>query len=152
MELLHTILKGDEKILDVGSGKGRIVNTLKQVYPDIHVTAIEIFEENLKYNKSDIKICGDAKDILHLLFKDYDVVLCTDFLEHLWIEDIINVVYHMKMLAPVVVVSIPFNSKQKIRGDNPYEEHLTIFTGPEYMVKLGFKPVVRLKYWGLFIW
>lgn len=101
------------KIVEVGCGYGRFVKSLEELNYK-NVSGFDISKEQINYAKEKLKLknvfVADAKDF----FKDenvkYDVVLVFDVLEHLEIEDSINLLKLIKnSLAPngILILQVP---------------------------------------------
>lgn len=84
--LSYVELTKPKSILDVGCGEGLVMKKIREKYDDINITGLDISKENLDVSKI---LNPDAKlvlgDIYSLPFENdsFDLVVCTEVLEHL---------------------------------------------------------------------
>ena len=69
-------------ILDVGCGKGRILDLLKQVYPEKKLTGIDATPNYLSYVPSGIERLSGRMEILPFRDNTFDFVFSVETLEH----------------------------------------------------------------------
>lgn len=81
-------------LIDIGSGRGHLIKMIKQNFPNCIITSVDLskFHSEIIYEfiTCDLSVESDRKKLLE---KKYDVVTCTDVLEHLnenFIEDVIK--------------------------------------------------------------
>lgn len=109
-------------ILDIGAGGGTYADLLNDL--NYKIDAIEIHDAAIPaiINKYNTIFNMDLRDFN--FFKNYDLVIMGDILEHLNIKDaqeiLLKVLAHTKWL----LVAVPFNYPQGPEDDNPTEEHL----------------------------
>ncbi len=119
--------KGAKSILDVGCGTGvpmRFFNRQKRFY----AVGIDVFEPYIKEAKSnqthDEYVLCDARG-LPFKEKSFDVVLCTEVIEHMEKEQAWRLIQAMEEIARrEVIISTPVGVyKQGICDGNPHWEH-----------------------------
>lgn len=135
----------ENRVLEIGSGKGGTLMSLKNMKRAQEVVGVELMEIEDSYQQApeiDKMIIGDIEAMEIPYPEDYfDVILCGDVLEHL--NDPWSVLKHLKQLLKPggkVIMSLPnireFNAMVKIflRGDFTYtdsgtfdETHLRFF-------------------------
>lgn len=103
------------KILELGSGPGTLADTLNQIHSKkLHYTLIDKPHAKsqfkaLNYNATKFKVLDlnngfDSKE----LDKDYDLVICNDFLEHIAnVTDILVTIYNLTKKDASLFVSVP---------------------------------------------
>jgi 2-polyprenyl-3-methyl-5-hydroxy-6-metoxy-1,4-benzoquinol methylase len=71
------------ELIDIGSGRGQLIALLQQNFKNINITSVDL-KKNHNISVSFIT-CNLSKhdDRMNLLNKTYDVLVCTDVLEHL---------------------------------------------------------------------
>lgn len=117
-----------KNVLDVGAGKGLYLNLLYDVLgkDNVHVTAIEIWEDYIKFfmlkMRYDNLIHDDVRNIDNF---NYDLVILGDILEHMSKEDAIAIWEKVSKQAKYAIIAIPIiNHPQEAINDNPYEIHV----------------------------
>ncbi len=121
-----------KSVLEVGIGWG-IVSGLLKTYMGIEILdAIEIHKpyiDRLEPLNLYRKVYhGDARDILPRLEGIYDVVLCTETIEHLPAKDIPAVLSHFERLGSRVVLSSPNRFFPSVPwDDNDFQKHQSRF-------------------------
>ena len=136
-EIISYIFKNTNKndlILDVGFGAGTYGKLLKELgYTwvdgiDIYPDKIEELELDKVYDHIFIE------DIRFFYHNIYDLIILGDVLEHLNLDDSIDMLSRMKEGATKhIVVSIPFSFPQGEIDNNPHEKHLQPNITKEYM-------------------
>lgn len=129
-------------ILDVGCGKGepmKFINRSKTFY----TVGLDIFRPYLKnckkYGIHDDYILCDAKK-LPLRERSFDVVLCSEVLEHLERKNGDELIHFMEKTArKQVIITTPVGEyKQCTFEGNPYQEHKWIWS-PVRLKRLGYR-------------
>lgn len=118
-------LKGNEKLLEIGCGRGFYLKTLKTVWPELKITGVDInqsyleqakdfignLEEKLKDNlKESLKIELKIADATDLPFKDktFDRIIATEILEHIPDDQkAISEMYRVLKPGGIVMVTVP---------------------------------------------
>lgn len=106
-------LKGNEKVLEVGCGRGFYVKTLNEVWPKLDITGVDLNEKYLSVAKkfvNDDKVKLIKADATDLPFKDksFDRIICSEVLEH--IPDDQKAISEMhRVLKPggIVIITVP---------------------------------------------
>lgn len=143
---MNTIIRNLDKkgktLLDVGCARGeamQMINKKKRW----STTGLDIYEPYLnqaRQNKThDHYVLCDVRN-LDLPAKSYDIVLCTEVLEHLGREEGLELLRKLEKVARrQVVISTPQGKYVQHAFDgNAYQEHKTIWTASE-LKKLGFQ-------------
>lgn len=106
-------LKGNEKVLEVGCGRGFYLKTLKSVWPDLEVTGIDLNQKYLDKAKEflgslDVRLVkGDATK---LPFKDktFDRIIASEILEHIPDDQkAVSEMYRVLKPGGIVMVTVP---------------------------------------------
>jgi 2-polyprenyl-3-methyl-5-hydroxy-6-metoxy-1,4-benzoquinol methylase len=155
------ILKADPKsVLDVGIGFGKY-GFLAREYSDVcrlryfawetQVDGIEIFKKyigNIQRSIYNNIYIGDALDVLKESYTDmeyairpllpyYDILICSDMLEHLKPTAGYEFLELCKMRAKQSIIIVPQNpSKQQPHYGNEHERHLSGYT-KNFLLKYG---------------
>jgi len=106
-------LKGKEKVLEIGCGRGFYLKTLKTVWPGLNITGIDVNQKYLDKARNfleglDVKlIVGDATK---LPFKNqtFDRIIASEVLEHIPNDQ--KAIYEMhRVLKPggIVLITVP---------------------------------------------
>lgn len=114
-------------VLDVGAGYGTYPRLLKDCI-NAEWTAIEIWPKYIADYNLDTLYSNIYLDnvITWVPDKQYDLVILGDVIEHMEVNDAINVINKMKSIAKTVIVSIPLGYyPQDEYENNPYEKHIT---------------------------
>lgn len=75
------MLRGNERVLDVGAGSGRYYSAIMRRYPEIQYTAVDISPGMLTAHAADQKVAGDAA-ALPFPNASFDVVMANHMLYH----------------------------------------------------------------------
>lgn len=79
-------------LIDVGSGRGALINLVKSNFANSNITSVDLDKFNdipVNFKKCNLSLYQDRDN---LLTSKYDILTCTDVLEHLdksFIEDVI---------------------------------------------------------------
>ncbi len=106
-------LTGNEKVLEVGCGRGFYLRVLKSVWPNLEVTGIDLNPKYLKKAKEfigglrvDLRVANATK----LPFKDktFDRIIATEILEHIS-DDEKTISEMFRVLKPggIIMVTVP---------------------------------------------
>jgi trans-aconitate methyltransferase len=146
-----------QSVLDVGAGAGKYADLLRGILPECNIEAVEpeasyITTYNLhsKYNKiynKDIKRFLE-EDLLNN--KVYDLVIFGDVLEHLYLNDAMNVLNSIYYCSKKVIVQFPTNVPQNDYGGVKWEVHrcnLSLNDFSRYDVRYYVKVPESTNYW-----
>jgi len=115
--LLHLFPNRDAKILDVGGKYGMLLKEYCSV-----IDGIAAFEETVNlpqyYNEIFVMNVLDFDN-----FKNYDVVIFGDVLEHIKTEDAQRLLSRIYDEVTEIIIVVPFLYEQDALNDNPYETH-----------------------------
>lgn len=118
-------------VLDVGAGMGAYYDALQHVQGIQRFDAVEVWEPSIiTYNlpeKYDMVYANDVRKMSPLLWAEWDLVIFGDVLEHLSVEEAIEVFNRAYNGSQYVLVSVP-NSPypQGALEGNHAEEHLIL--------------------------
>lgn len=106
-------LRGNEKVLEIGCGRGFYVRTLKSVWPKLEVTGIDLNPEYLDKAREfmgDLRVELRVADATKLPFKDktFDRIIASEILEH--IEDdekAISEMYRVLKPGGIIMITVP---------------------------------------------
>jgi FkbM family methyltransferase len=112
------------RILDVGAGAGLNLEMLKDRYDNID--CIEVFEPYIEtYNlKNRYKKVYHQNVVEFDNFNDYDLIIMGDVLEHLTVEDSVDVLDRIAKSKSEVLIQVPYQYVQGIENENIYEIHI----------------------------
>jgi len=94
-------------VLEVGSGKGAFSKALKENFPHIHLTGLDIIDSN-KWLDDFIK-----GDITKIEIKQYDLILCCNILLHIKPQHIHEVIKKLNENCKRLVVLDYYPQEQK---------------------------------------
>lgn len=106
-------LKGKEKVLEIGCGRGFYLKTLKTVWPDLRVIGIDINQKYLDKARAflgslDVKLTvGDATK---LPFKNqtFDRIIASEVLEHIVDDErAISEIYRVLRPRGIAIITVP---------------------------------------------
>ena len=113
-------------ILDIGPGAGTYSNLSKSILPNVKMTAVEAtvdyinqFDLNSKYDKVINKTIQEF--LLTENGTDYDLAICGDILEHLFLHEAISAIDSLLYTCKKVIVVWPTKLKQN--NENAFENH-----------------------------
>jgi SAM-dependent methyltransferase len=143
--MIERILAGCcHKVLDVGAGDGKWGKLLADLVPCC--VALEIWPDYVKKyhldNIYDDVILGDV--IRFDMFKQFDVVIFGDVLEHMKRADAMTVTHRIKQAGVRAYLTIPISEciqDGKVYG-NPYETHLDHWSHDD-LIAVGWKLLHR---------
>lgn len=142
-------------ILDIGAGRGAYATIMFLYKPNIIFDAVEIWEPyvetfNLKNKYRNIFI----EDVRNFNNFSYDLVIFGDVLEHMPMQDAIDVWNKTSKQAKYALISIPIvHMPQEEIDNNPYEVHEEEDWSTELVLE-KFHSIVEykeFKYTGVFI-
>jgi 2-polyprenyl-3-methyl-5-hydroxy-6-metoxy-1,4-benzoquinol methylase len=120
---------GNFSVLDISSGRGYLINHIHKLYPKTRITSSDIKrfhqEDVSHFIKCDLSSEEDRNNLL--ASGTYDIITCTDVLEHLEKSFIIDVIETISKLANYAILAIA-NHSDIWEG---YELHI-IQEGNEY--------------------
>lgn len=112
MEIIENIPKDVKTILDTGCGNGPLVNLIYKKFE--RVVGLDSSEEALKHVESE-KVLADISSI-PFRDKGFDLVVCSETLEHLPEKDYSRAVKEIKrVVKKYIIVTVP-NSENLIRS------------------------------------
>ena len=99
-KVIERYISTDDTVLDICSGIGNVTDTLKVK----KMTVVDIFKPYLdvfKQKRPDIEIVElDVKNIMTIFSRDsFDIVMCLDGIEHLYLPDSIRLIENMELIA-----------------------------------------------------
>lgn len=114
-------------ILDVGCGSGSYSDMFKRVAPDAILEAVEPTEKywseyNL-HNKYHTLHKMEIQEFTKQDNKIYDVIVCFDILEHLYLSEAIDTLECLTYCSRDIIIAWPTNVNQGNHEGNPYEKH-----------------------------
>jgi cyclopropane fatty-acyl-phospholipid synthase-like methyltransferase len=120
-------------LLDIGSGRGHLIRYINKLYPTAKITSSDInrfHQENVSaFIRCNLSLAEDRNALL--ASGSYDIVTCTDVLEHLEKYFIADVLKLIADLSPHAVLAIANHSDiwggqelHIIQEDNAYWESL----------------------------
>lgn len=114
-----------ETIADVGAGAGTYSHLIKP-HLNVHMTAIEIFEENItKFSLANLYENVLHKDVREVDSLKYDLVIFGDVLEHMTKEEALAVWAMAKRDARYAIINIPIvHYEQGPIDGNHHEIHV----------------------------
>ena len=86
MDLIQYMPKDVVNVLELGCGEGDTLKRIKEIYPNVSTTGIELYEKaaRIATNYADRIIEGDIEEIsLDIEDSSVDVIICGDVIEHL---------------------------------------------------------------------
>ena len=117
-------------VVDVGCGDGTYPKLLKD--KKLKWIGVEIYEPYVEeFNLGELYETIVIGDIRNCNFPVVDCIIFGDVLEHLTKEEAKEVLKKVGKIYKHIVVSIPVNYPQEARGENPYEEHKSIWSFEE---------------------
>lgn len=112
-------------ILDIGPGAGKFGKLLSS--PDRPVDGVEVFGPYVdRYRLREIYRRVVVEDVRNFRcgFREYDLVILGDILEHLTVEDAQAVLAYFEEQGISTIVLVPYNYEQGPSHGNDHEEHL----------------------------
>ncbi len=111
---------GNGKILDVGCGRGFLVNLLSQKHSD--VSGIDIYiPESLQEKFPQVKFHEGSAEKLPFPDKHFDTVICTHTLEH--VRNLAQAVSELRRIAKQIIIIVPKQRPYKYT----FDLHLNFF-------------------------
>jgi 2-polyprenyl-3-methyl-5-hydroxy-6-metoxy-1,4-benzoquinol methylase len=98
------------ELIDVGSGRGQFITLLQQKFKNVKITSVDLKKN---HNISVPFIACDLSkhdDRMNLLNKKYDILVCTDVLEHLDKSFINEVIVTFSKLSNIAILAIANHS------------------------------------------
>jgi hypothetical protein len=114
--------------IDFGAGKGKHGKILRELFPDIKMGAVEVFEPNMigyEYIYDDT-YNNNLLDWLERNNKRYDLAVFGDVIEHLPIQHVYYALYMAHKWFNNIIINVPLrNIDQGVVDGNIYERHLS---------------------------
>ena len=133
--LIKTIVNAldeSELILDLGSGLGAVLRQCLKIKKGLHFIGSDFSPAGVKYIQTELKIPSIVLDITEKLpfpDKSFDILICTETLEHL--EDPMFVFNELKRVArKKVIISVPYDENVTDRIIST--EHLWSFSETDF--------------------
>lgn len=123
-------------VLDVGPGRGKYGQMVRELRPDAHVTAMEIEDAYVElyglwgiYNH----VCVDpAYRLLDNPDAEYDLAILGDVLEHMPKSQGLDVLHYLTYRTRYLWVQYPNRYRQGSLGGYPSEAHVSIWTRADF--------------------
>lgn len=134
---------GKKTVLDVGCGDGRIMDIINNERK-WKITGVDIYEPDvLKARDTGAYkevIVGDILNIDKRFKTKYDVIFCSNVLEHLYKKNSLNMLLKFEKLGKKIVIIVPRGFLEKedpyyFEGDNPYQIHKSAWQIDEFREK-----------------
>lgn len=122
--------------LDLGAGAGKYGTIVARAYPDAHRTAVEIWEPyierfHLRSVYHEIRAAG-AVSLMDEPDQAWDLVTAGDVLEHLPKSKALDLLEWLIYRSKAIWVQVPAHYLQNAVGGNPYEAHVSLWSGREF--------------------
>lgn len=100
------------KLIDIGSGRGQLLNNIRSSYPNARITSVDLqkFHNNPSSYDEFISCNLSLKTDRDNIVDKYDILTCTDVFEHLDLSFIEDVVAKCAELAPYSFLAIANHS------------------------------------------
>jgi len=109
--LVHEFLKNNEikSFIDIGSGKGIVVNFVKTNYPDIELLSSDLEKyHNHEIDFVEINLCDT--ETYKNVNKKYDLLTCLDVIEHIDKDCVDNTLKFLSEISHVSILTIANHS------------------------------------------
>ena len=137
--ILDRVPKNATTFLDVGAGNGIFGFILKKTRECKRLDAIEPF--NYELNHFDKVYRMTWKEWLNNP-SNYDVIIATESIEHMDLDDAISFIKQAKELARNVVIATPVHfSEQKDYDGNEYQRHKCVISESDFIFN-GYKTLL----------
>lgn len=147
--IIKKIVKNPRTVLDIGCGDGELMSVICD--PSWEITGIDIYKKSLDLAKSksiySVLVKGEVINECQKLVKQkkkYDLVFCSQLIEHITKKDGERLISLMQKLASkIIFISTPrgyVDQYDKYLELNPFHEHLSGWTVEDFN-KLGFRVV-----------
>lgn len=130
-----------KNLLDVGCGPGRMGSVIRR-HRDIYAVGVDAYNPYLEICKSnnsyDKLIQGDVRE-LSFEDKSFDVILCTELIEHLEKAEACELIKKMERIArKQVIITTPVGKYEAhAHDDNDFQEHRSVWR-PSEIKKMGY--------------
>jgi len=136
----HIMFEGGIKtVLDVGCGRGMWAGCLRRTNDSATWHAIEVHKPYLEQFKAIHDRLYDEifnVNVLSFDWKQYDMIIFGDILEHLSLEDCQKVLQKAKEHGKYIIMSIPLNAgPHPAEHGNPHQEHKQDNITHEFVIK-----------------
>ena len=106
--IIHSLIPIDTtSLLDVGCGKGDVINALLKNNPTLRIMGVDPFIEAIQY----LNVPGVQATLPNIPFPDkhFDLVICLQVLEHLGDQDFLPSVLEIQRLSKkYVIIGVPY--------------------------------------------
>jgi len=130
-------------ILDVGSGKGNVISQLKTLKNSIVATDIDpkVFKDNPNFNGIETRVMS-YKELVNIGHKSFDVVMATDFIEHINKEEGYEFLKNAQRIAiHKVVIFTTLGYINYPNHENIYLEHKCGWI-PDEFNNMGYEEII----------
>ncbi len=106
--IINLIPKDVKSIIDIGCGKGEIINYLKIKSNKNRIIGVDVSDINKNHIKTEF-LAGELPEI-NVKNKSSDLVLCLEVLEHINNKNYFNSLYEIERIAKkYIIIGVPYN-------------------------------------------
>lgn len=124
-----------QRIIDIGPGWGKYGLACREYLPNLEfMAAVEVPQGRLGTQDViyDHVFVGDARNANALTFRDYQVALLIDVIEHMTLEDGHQLLDTIQSAGCKPLVSTPKVFVEQHDDANPYERHVSLWSWQEF--------------------
>jgi len=82
VQAILSVVRPNDRVLEVGCGKGRFLKVIREVYPNVECTGVDISSTMLAYLPSDIQALQGSLESIPCPDNHFDVVFSVEAIEH----------------------------------------------------------------------